>query len=144
MKLIKIITYYLNVPSIFAGPDISQYVDADIPIGSKILNVSIDNSMMSVMLEFIGDESKTERIKFNILIINHSIDKKITMNDDYIYVDTVIDSNPQISTSSLSSSTNSLSVQFTINPNRIIYRVFRQMTFQEKRDFKIEEIIDKK
>lgn len=129
MRVVNTVTSYMS-PSFNYGL-FSIYVNVEIPIGSKILNIFINDSILGIVFDCDLGMTVKENVYFNIIngdIVNFS-------NPDYMYVTTIMDINPQMV---------ALNAQISISNNKKIYHVFKKATIDEKRDSKIEEIIDKK
>lgn len=116
----------------------SEYLDANVPLGSKILNVSIDYGVLNVLIES-SDSSDMDKMSLLVFKFDSRDAPEMSTLKEYIYVGTSFDTNPQVLPK-----TNGNHCQFDFSLGKVNYHIFRKIGLQEKRDNLIESIIDKK
>ncbi len=116
----------------------SEYLEANVPLGSKILNVSIDYGVLNVLIES-SDSSDMDKMSLLVFKFDSRDAPEMSTLKEYIYVGTSFDTNPQVLPK-----TNGNQCQFNLSLGKVNYHIFRKVSIQEKRDNLIESIIDKK
>lgn len=116
----------------------SEYLEANVPLGSKILNVSIDYGVLNILIES-SDSIDMDKMSLLVFKFDSRDTPEMSTLKEYIYVGTSFDTNPQVLPI-----TNGNQCQFNLSLGKVNYHIFRKVSIQEKRDNLIESIIDKK